>query len=160
MTSEIQTAFLFVKPDCKSPLIDKGRTLEIIAFLEDKLGGNFERPPGIRTGPVPKDFYYDFYDHLNPKYTKILEKMAAEFAGKSITVFIYKGPDIIDRIRKIAGPTRYKDNRGKETIRGVFGHAKMWYRTLVHASASPEDFENEYMIMQKYGLIPREYLEI
>ncbi len=78
--------------------------------------------------------------------------MATEFAGKSLAVLVYEGPGIIQRVKDITGPIRYKDNIGKGTIREVFGNPDMGYRTVVHASGIAK-VKRDFRLMKKMGLI-------
>ena len=153
MKSKTERTLFFVKPDCESPHIDKATALEIIAFLEAELKTDFKRLAAIRTQAVPEKFYREFYTHLKKTYPDILDAMATEFKGKSLAVFVYEGPDIIQRIEDIAGPTLYEDNIGLETIREKFGNNEMGYRTVVHAS-DITGVKRDFKIMKKYKLIP------
>jgi len=151
--SKTERTLFFVKPDCESPYIDQATALEIIAFLEDNLENNFKRLAAIRTQRIPKEFYEQFYAHLKADYSAVLEKMSTEFAGKRLAVFVYEGPEIIQRVKEIAGPTKYEENIGKNTIREKFGNPDMGYRTVVHAS-SPEEVAKDFQIIKDYKLIP------
>ncbi len=151
--SNIERTLFFVKPDCRNPHIDKATALEIINFLEEKLGNDFKRVLGIRTQPLSKEFYLDFYSHLKEEWSEILKEMTDEFNNKSLAVFVYEGPDIIRRVKQIAGPTKYTDNIGKGTIRKVFGNPNMKYRTIVHAS-DREGIRKDFQTFKKWGLIP------
>jgi nucleoside diphosphate kinase len=148
---EERTIF-FVKP-----YLDKSQALEIVNLLEEKLEDGFTRVLGIRTGRIPKEFWLEFYQHVEAKYPIPYEKMCSEFAGKSIALFIYQGQDITQRIRKIVGPTFYQENIGKGTIRELFADPNISYRTAVHAS-DREGVDQDFRIFKKWNIIPLEYL--
>ncbi len=152
MTEKIERTLFFIKPDCENPRIDKSTALEIAVFLEDRLGRDFKRVLSIRIGKLPKEFYLDFYRGLEEDWPDILEKMSTEFAGKSLAVFVYEGPNIIQRVKAIAGATRYQDNVGENTIRERFGNQDMGYRNVVHAS-DREGVEQDFNILEKWSII-------
>lgn len=150
MNNKEKTLF-FIKPESNNPFIDKATALEIISFLEDKLGDNFTRTIAKRTPELPREFYEDFYSHLKGKF-EMLDEMLDEFAGKSIAVFIYEGLDIIQRVKVISGATKYQDNIGKQTIRELFGNENMGYRTVAHAS-DREGVKHDFDVLEKWSII-------
>jgi nucleoside diphosphate kinase len=151
-----ERTIVFVKPHC-----DKSQALEIINLLEDKLRlkGEFERVLGIRTGCIPKEFWLEFYQHIEAKYPVPYEKMCSEFANKNIAMFIYEGENIIQRTRDAAGPTFYKDNIGQNTIRELFADPCISYRNAMHASDSSRGFDSDFAIFKRRGIIPESCLE-
>lgn len=160
MEKQIERTLFFIKPLImparNGAIIDNRATaVDIIDFLESRLmeSGDFERILSIRTPRMPEEFYRDFYSQLEKNWSYLLKKMAADFAGKSLAVFIYQGPDIIQRIRDIIGPTLYKDNIGKGTIREIYGNQEMWYRTVVHAS-DHDGKRKDFRVFKKWNLIP------
>ncbi len=151
----MERTLFFVKPDCENPYIDKATALDVIGFLEGKLrkdGLGFRRVTGTRTGRITKDFWLEFYKHVEAGYPHIYGPMCEEFADGDLAVFVYEGPDIASRIKKIAGPTLYEKNIGKCTIREIGGNTNMGYRTIVHAS-DPDCADKEIEIFKKYGLL-------
>ena len=153
MEEKIERTLFFIKPDCETPKIDKASALEIIAFLENKLEKDFKRVFGKRTKDLPEEFYRDFYSQLEKDWPDVLEKMSTEFTDKSIAVFVYEGPNIMQRIRDIMGPRLYEENIGEGTIRELFGTSDMGYKTVVHAS-DKEGKRKDFLVFKKWNLIP------
>jgi len=149
----MERTLFFIKPDCKNPGIDKATALEVIAFLEDKLRfeGEFTRIHAERTGPMPKEFWLEFYEPIKEIFPGY-EAMCGEFAGKSIALFVYEGEKIAERVKTISGPTQYRENVGTNSIRAKFGSPDMGYRTVVHAS-NRNDVKRELKVFKKYGLL-------
>lgn len=151
----LERIVFFVKPDCEDPLIDKATALEVVNFLESKLrrdGLGFKRVTGIRTGRIPKEFWLEFYKHIEEGYPQIYKPMCEEFAGKDLAVFIYEGENIAKRIKDIVGPTFYARNIDQDTIRRWWGNPNMGYRTIVHSS-DKEAAKKEIELFKKYGYL-------
>jgi nucleoside diphosphate kinase len=101
---------------------------------------------------LPEEFWLDFYSHLADKYPKVLTDMAKDFAEKPIDICTFTGNNIVTRIKKLAGPTRYQDNPNW-TIRGKWGPYEM-PNTVVHTS-DRETVERDFEILKKYRDFPR-----
>ncbi len=154
----MERTLFFVKPYCIDPYIDRFTPLDIIDFLEKRLRqdgkGRFRRVAGVRAGPMPKEFWLKFYTHVEGGYPHIYWPMCNEFAGGDLAIFVYEGPNMAERIKKITGPTLYINNIGKGTIREIWGNKDMGYRTIVHSS-DPDSVEREIRLFKKYGYLRR-----
>ncbi len=141
---DVLTIF-FVKPH----IIQESE--EIFKYLKEKITNpeDFNIMSRKRFPQTPKEFWRDFYSHLEKKYPKELEKMATEFTAYNtgIDLALITGEQIAQRVKEITGPTRYEDNPDY-TIRGHFGPYEL-PNTIVHAS-DKEQVTKELKILKDY----------
>jgi len=122
------------------------------SFLEEKLGKDTFRTLTCKRVKASKEFWLEFYKHVKPKFPEGYETMCAEFADKEIIVYVLEGEDIIERARKIVGPTKYESNIGKGTLRERFASALNAYRSAAHAS-DIEGVKKDFELFKQYGLL-------
>lgn len=141
-----QTVF-FVKPD----FIQYGE--EIFKYLQlkinEKSSGNVPLIQSRGLVSMPVEGWMKFYKHLSKTYSEQLKNMAEYLAGGNIDLAILAGDNIIKRIRKLVGPTRYEENPNW-TIRGKWGPYNLPH-TIVHSSDIGE-VEREMNLIKIYGL--------
>ncbi|OGJ21479.1 hypothetical protein A3K73_00745 [Candidatus Pacearchaeota archaeon RBG_13_36_9] len=124
---------------------------ETISFLEEKLGKDTFRTLTCKRVKASKEFWEQFYIHVKTKFPKSYEAMCTDFADKEIIVYVLEGENIIERVRKIVGPTKYELNIGKGTLRERFSSSLNVYRTAAHAS-NIEGVKKDLELFEQYGL--------
>jgi nucleoside-diphosphate kinase len=143
MSEHVETTFVALKPDA----VKRGIVGEIVATIENagfKISGMkmVEATDDLLEEHYSEHVDKDFYDGL------------AEYMKKGpIVALAVEGVHAVENLRKIVGDTDASEAH-PATIRGRFGHMSMehaddagsLYKNLVHASATPEEAEEELEI--------------
>ena len=134
-----------------------GRDIEASAIwmLEDFLNekGTFERKSIKRVSVPPRDFWEEFYGDV--RGWEGFRAMIDDFMklGRGPIIASYYGGDVAEIVKEILGPTKYEDNVGKRTIRGVLGNPdEIVWRNIAHAP-KPEEVAENLRVFKKYNLI-------
>ena len=104
-------------------------------------------------------FWDDFYADLRGKLD-IREDMIGDFMqysmlyGQGLHLRIYNGDDVASRLKNILGPTKYRDNLGRKTIREEFMNRNdpQWH-TVAHAPKI-EEIRDNLDVLMKHRYIP------
>ena len=122
---------------------------DIFEYLEQRVSGVsiLVRKIVLIAGGV----WNEFYPHVGEAYPEELRAMAQDFDGKPVDLAILGGTNIVGRVKRVVGPTKFEDNP-TGTIRRRWGPYELPH-TIVHASDSEEDVEREIGILVKYGVL-------
>ncbi len=126
-----EIVFVILKPDA----LERGLAGRIISRIED----TYLRLDGMSSRRKTREWCDRHYGHLRGEtfYDKLVEFMTA----RSILGFGVSGPNAIQRMRALAGPTKpWEAPPG--TIRGDFGGYPAMYN-LIHVSDSDDAARNE-----------------
>lgn len=127
---------------------------EVIHTLENHLivtGGFHITKRPYRIVPPKEKFWREFYAHVPGE---ILEPMIVDLIdhlGRPLIIF-YSGGRIAQRIIDKLGPTKYSDNQGMDTIRGLYKiPSDPDWKNIAHAP-KPEEVETQINLLRKYRL--------
>jgi hypothetical protein len=136
------------------PWNDPADEISTIWMLEDLLqeSGGIKREFGKRSEVLPMEFWEEFYVDVRgwEGFGKMMEDFMTLERGP-ILIF-YSGENVTQRVKDCIGPTRYRDNLGKGTIRETFGdpNSPEW-RNILHAP-KPEEVVQNLMVLKEHGL--------
>ncbi|MFP4166544.1 MAG: nucleoside-diphosphate kinase [Opitutales bacterium] len=119
----MEETLIILKPDC----VRKRLVGEVISRFED---AGFEII-AARVMQLEPDLLREHYAHVADK--PFYPEIEAFMSERPVIVMLLRGPDAVDRVRRILGPTNSKE-APKGTIRGDLGEDMM--RNVVHASDS------------------------
>ncbi|MCX7713285.1 MAG: nucleoside-diphosphate kinase [Chthoniobacterales bacterium] len=125
-----QTTLLLLKPDCI--------TRRLCGTVLERIEREGFQIVGCKMLQLTPSLLREHYAHIADKpFYPAVEKF---MSSTPIIALAVRGPDAIERIREITGPT---DSRQapKGTIRGDFGKDKML--NIIHASDSPQAAQAE-----------------
>lgn len=110
---------------------------------------------GSRMLSVPRTLAAEHYRHLKDKpfFNDLLDYIQGKPYGpeyERVMALVYKGPDAIGRVRRIAGATN-PEEADPVSIRGSYGRitTKGVFENVIHASADATDSEREIKLWFK-----------
>lgn len=141
MDKRIQQTFVLIKPDG----LKKSLTGNILTRLsETKL-----TIIGAKVVRVTRELAERHYSHLksNPHFEEILDYLQGKPYGKEyerVMALVYKGPDAIEKVRKITGITNPEEAEST-TIRGQYGRITTIgiFENVIHSSENEKEAERE-----------------
>ncbi len=140
-----EKTFVIIKPD------HVGSAVEILEEL-DKHG---RRLITRKVNAVPREVIENHYSVHKGK--SFFGYMTESFTDKDVVIAIYQGENVIEELRKAAGPTD-PAKAAKETIRGRYStdsleqaiREKRPVRNVIHCSDSPAEAEREIGVWAQY----------
>ncbi len=140
----VEQTLILIKPDA----LVKSLTGNIITELADI---NFQIV-GAKIVKVNKELAEDHYRHLKEEkfFDELIRYLQGEFHTKRVLALVYEGPDVVNRLRKLAGstnpeeatPMTIRGKYGRVTLRGVFENA-------IHSSENKTEAEREIKLWFK-----------
>lgn len=147
---KLERTLVLLKPDA----IHRGITGEIIQRFE-RIGAKMV---GMKLLVSPKDTAQKHYteDLAKRRGEKVRTMMIEMLVSGPIVAIVFEGIDIVEVVRKLVGATEPK-SATPGTIRGDYAHVSYRYAdekgieifNLIHASATPEEAENEISVWFK-----------
>jgi nucleoside-diphosphate kinase len=140
MSDHVETTFVALKPDA----VKRGLVGEITSVIENA-GFKIAGMKMVQATDQLLEQHYE--EHVDkPFYDDLAEYMKQ---GPIVAIAV-EGVHAVENLRKIVGDTSAKDAH-PATIRGRFAHMSMehaddagrYYKNLIHASAEPEEAEEE-----------------
>jgi len=146
----LEESIVFLKPK------NFDKYAEIIPYLDDSLR-NFEKSIPIHILPIPESLIRNHYANIKGK--SFYEPTINAFleAEDGIILMVYRGNNIIERIREIIGDTDPQKAK-PGTIRHIFSNDSLdqaykerrYLNNVIHASANKKDAERERSIWKCY----------
>ena len=138
---EEERVLILIKPDG----LMKSLTGDIIS----KLSETALRIVGAKIINVKKELAEQHYAHLKESKPKIFEEtlkyIMGEFHTNRVLALVYKGPNAIEKIRKVVGKTNPEEAE-PTSIRGKYGRINSKtgvFENVIHSSDSIENAERE-----------------
>jgi len=140
MSEQVETTFVGLKPDT----VKRGLIGEIISIIED---AGF-KIIGIKMVEADDDRLEQHYEeHIDKDFYERLNEYMKQGPFVALAV---EGVEAVENLRKMVGDTNPKDAH-PATIRGRFSHMSFahadgtgsLHKNIVHASATPEEAEEE-----------------
>jgi len=140
-----ERAFIMIKPD------HIGLAEEILSEL-DKYGKRIKQATITK---IPKEVIEDHYSVH--KERPFFRHMTASFVDQPTIIAVYKGENIIEKLREAIGPTDPTE-ASKTTIRGKYSDDSLEkaikkgrpVKNVIHCSDSPEEYKREISVWKSY----------
>ncbi len=138
---EEERVLILIKPD--------GLLKSLTGDIISKLSETTLRIVGAKVINVKKELAEQHYAHLKESKPEVIEEtlkyIMGEFHTNRVFALVYKGPNAVEKIRKIVGKTNPEEAE-PTSIRGKYGRINSKTGVLenvVHASDSIENAERE-----------------
>jgi len=147
----IEKTLTFIKPG------NFGFCLEIFKCLNDSLGMDFDKTVPVHLNPVPEKLIRKHYENIKgkPFYEPTINAFLKSERG--IVLEVYKGDNIINRVREAVGETDPQKAKSG-TIRAVFSNDSLriafrenrYLNNVIHCSSSVEDAQRELRLWEEF----------
>jgi len=141
-----ERSLVLIKPDAMVKCL-AGQVISELYNLKLKM-------VGLKLVKVSKELAEEHYkEHQEkPFFDKLVKHLEGKFHdGENVIAIVYKGKNIIQKIRDAAGKTNPEESDPK-SIRGKYGrlHSQTdCFENVIHASDSPESAEKEIALWFK-----------
>lgn len=137
-----ERSLVLIKPDALAR--------HITGHIINRLSHANLRIVGAKVVKVNKALAEEHYKHLKDKpfFGELIEfiqgKLTNGAEATGVLAFVYEGPDVVKKIRDIAGATN-PEQAAPTTLRGQYGRitTKGVMENVIHASSDPQEAERE-----------------